>query len=214
MRIIDKNNDYYDYLQDSTDTLVFDRRGSYELTKSRICDTLDMVRYYRSSKYRFLLLQCGATYWLILATITSRSGLYNADACDIELLAKWQNHDKKRHLIQLDLITFSNMYLLRPKDYSAKEFDYDKIKSFVDIMKQDIDLNNYTCEYTIANKMPLLKSTGFPTIIPPDEIFYAIEEHFSMLKTESERTEAIGSTNNDKIIMHGFDTKTSFRGKV
>lgn len=213
MRIIDKNNDFYDYLQDSTDTLVFDRRGSYELTKDQICGTLDMVRYYRASKYRFLLLQCGATYWLILLTITAKDS-YRATSYNLELLAKWKNHNKKRQLIQLDLITFSNMYLLRPKDYSAKEFDYNKIKSFVDIMKQDIDLNNYTCEYTIANKKPLLKSTGFPTIVDPTDVFYAIEEHFSMLKTESERTEAIGSTNNDKIIMHGFDTKTSFRGKV
>lgn len=214
MRIIDKNNDFYDYLQDSTDTIVFDRRGSYELTKDRICSTLDMIRYYRASKYRFLLLQCGATYWLILATITDRIGLYNPSTCTFELLKTWKNYDKRRHIIQLDLVTFNNMYLLRPKDFSAKGFDYDKIKSFVDIMQQDIDLNNYTCEYTIANKLPLLKSSGFPTIINPMDIFMAIEEHFSMQKTESERTEAIGSTNSDKITMHGFDTKTSFRGKV
>ena len=112
MRIIDKNNDYYDYLQDSTDTIVFDRRGSYELTRDRICSTLDMVRYYRASKYRFLLLQCGATYWLILATITDRSGIYTPSACTFELLKTWKNYNKQRHVIQLDLITFNNMYLL------------------------------------------------------------------------------------------------------
>ena len=37
MRIIDKNHDFYDYLQDPTDnTIVFDRRGSFLLEKSYI----------------------------------------------------------------------------------------------------------------------------------------------------------------------------------
>jgi hypothetical protein len=34
-----------------------------------------------------------------------------------------------------------------------------------------------------------------------------------MEKSKLETTEAKGTTNDDKIIMHGFDTKTSFRGK-
>jgi hypothetical protein len=42
-------------------------------------------------------------------------------------------------------------------------------------------------------------------------IFYAIEEHFSMEKTASETTEAKGTTDEDKIAMHGFDVKKSFR---
>ena len=41
MRIIDKLRDYYDYLQDPTDTLVFDRRNSYVVTKEDILNTLD-----------------------------------------------------------------------------------------------------------------------------------------------------------------------------
>ena len=45
MRIIDKNTDYYDYLQDSEDTLVFDRRGSYLLTKDRLCEVLVPAYY-------------------------------------------------------------------------------------------------------------------------------------------------------------------------
>jgi hypothetical protein len=45
------------------------------------------------------------------------------------------------------------------------------------------------------------------------DVFCSIEEHFSREKTAAERTEPLGATNNDKIIMHGFDTKTSFRGK-
>ena len=70
MRIIDKQRDFYDYLQDPTDKLVFDRRGSFLLTKEIFCERISTIRYYWQSKYRFVLLQCGATFWLFLVTIT------------------------------------------------------------------------------------------------------------------------------------------------
>ena len=231
MRIIDKNNDFYDYLQDSTDKLVFDRRGSYFLTKDYICSRLDILRYYRDSKYRFLLLQCGVTYWLILATITDIDNFNNAKNYELEVLKCWKNYDKKRELLKLDLISFTNLYLLKLDKYSTyKELDYNKIKSFSDTIMKSIDSNDFTIECNIANSehtyndwktnktvhefsAPILKSSSIGTVIDPLSIFTAIEEHYSLLKTELERTEPIGSTNDDKIIMHGFDTKTSFRGK-
>ena len=40
MRIIDNKHDFYDYLQDPTDTVVFDRRNSFLLTKEIMCDKL------------------------------------------------------------------------------------------------------------------------------------------------------------------------------
>ena len=64
-----------------------------------------------------------------------------------------------------------------------------------------------------GSKTPILTACGIKDLITPEDIFMAIEEHFSLLKTESERIDPIGATNNDKIEMHGFDTKTSFRGK-
>ncbi|MCR4616974.1 MAG: hypothetical protein K5669_02170 [Lachnospiraceae bacterium] len=45
MRIIDKQRDFYDYLQDSSDRIVFDRRGSFLLTKEIFCEGL---RYQKS----------------------------------------------------------------------------------------------------------------------------------------------------------------------
>lgn len=230
MRIIDKNNDFYDYLQDSTDKLVFDRRGSYILTKEDVCSRLDWVRYYRDSIYRFLILQCGAQYWLILATITETDSYHNATNYSLEILDSWKNYNKKRNLLRLDLITFNIMYMLKAGTFNSKELDYSKIKSYTETLKNAIDSNDYTSECTIADsnytyhdwksntnitefKPPILRATSIGLLIDPLEIFTAIEEHYSLLKTESERTEAIGATNDDKIIMHGFDTKTSFRGK-
>ena len=45
MRIIDKQHDFYDYLQDPTDRIVFDRRGSFLLTKELFCEGLRYQRY-------------------------------------------------------------------------------------------------------------------------------------------------------------------------
>ena len=42
-------------------------------------------------------------------------------------------------------------------------------------------------------------------------MFCAIEEYFSIEKSKMETTEPKGATNDDKIVMHGFDTKLSFR---
>ena len=86
------------------------------------------------------------------------------------------------------------------------------IANFIWNVWKNIDRNYKTKTETLRTSVPILRDTGLSTIINAIDIFTAIEEHFSLLKTESERTEPIGSTNDDKIIMHGFDTKSSFRG--
>lgn len=229
MRIIDKQHDYYDYLQDTSDPLVFDRRGSYVLTKDDISSYFAYIRFFRQSKYRFLLFQCGATFWLILATITEVDSFNDVKNYKLELLDTWKNYNKKQALLRLDLISFSS-YFIRNYDMFISEYDYDKIKSNIDKIRNMIEINDYRKEYTICqaiNKddkvetetyrsrfnIPLLKASGLNSIIDPTQIFVAIEEYFSNKKTLLEKTEPVGSTNNDKIIMHGFDTKTSFRGK-
>lgn len=59
--------------------------------------------------------------------------------------------------------------------------------------------------------LPILKACGIAGLVDPVSLFCAIEEHFSMEKTASETTEAKGTTDKDRAIMHGFDVKTSFR---
>ena len=114
-------------------------------------------------------------------------------------------------------------------DWMYREYVYEKILARASDIKNAIIHGDYKVEqsmgtYTkvtsckgrdITEKLhiPILKACGIGSIIDPLEMFCAIEEHFSLEKTASERTDAIGSTNDDKITMHGFDTKTSFRGK-
>ena len=85
-----------------------------------------------------------------------------------------------------------------------------------DSLAEEVDNRNIRIFDLVGTKTdayPILKACGISEVISAEEIFNAIEEHFSLLKTESEKTEPVDATNDDKIVMHGFDTKISFRGK-
>ena len=101
MRIIDKQHDFYDYLQDPTDRIVFDRRGSFLLNKAEFCEGLRFQRYYNNSRYRFVLLQCGVAYWLFLVTITAKDQNANPVDYNLELVGSWKNYDGSNELIKL-----------------------------------------------------------------------------------------------------------------
>ncbi len=235
MRIIDRNTDYYDYLQNSEDTIVFDRRGSYLLTKDRLCEVL-VPAYYNSiytkdksihekHRYKYLLLQCGATFWLILLYDVQYNNYGRPSDYKMELLSTWKDYTRSRGVLVLDEISFKYDTLVSKKGHKTH---YDFIKSngsrMVDAIKSNnlssiSHLNGVTVSKQVKNEwiheirtVPILSACGIAEIIDPIVIFTAIEEHFSLLKTESERIDPIGATNNDKITMHGFDTKTSFRG--
>ena len=235
MRIIDKNTDYYDYLQNSDDTIVFDRRGSYLLTKDRLCEVL-VPAYYNNiytkdrqiqekHNYKYLLLQCGATFWLILLYDVRYNNYGRPTEYKMELLTIWKDYTKSRGVLVLDEISFKYDTLVSQKESKTH---YGFIKSNVSRMVDAIKSNNLSSishlngvevSKKAKNKwiheirtIPILTACGIADIIDPVDIFTAIEEHFSLLKTESERIDPIGATNNDKIEMHGFDTKLSFRG--
>lgn len=223
LRIIDKNTDFYDYLQDSSDTLVFDRRGSYLLTKEDISKHLWWYSH-RPEKYKFLLLQCGATFWLILVIIKESSQNSIVTDCTMEALTSWVNFDKPNALLKLDvpqLYKSHKMYDSKIHDYS-----YDKIKANVDDLVDQINRNDFRIECNISKfnansdyrqdpkRVPLLKATGLGNFIDSQQMFCAIEEYFSIEKTKLETTEAKGTTNDIKIESHGFDLTTSFRGKA
>lgn len=226
MRIIDNRHDFYDYLQDSTDTIVFDRRNSFLLTKEHLCSHVEPIMHlYVKDKdiYRFLLLQCGATYWLILMTITKFNSFKILDY-NLELLSMWKNYDKPTIPIKLSEIKINALY-------KYMNYKYDTYTNYINNatnLQDAINNNDFKEERIISHcmvskcikntikreikDMPILNACGIINIIDPVDIFTAIEEHFSLEKTNSERIEPLGATNDDKIVMHGFDTKISFRG--
>ena len=236
MRILDKNTDFYDYLQNiyPDDSLTFDRTDSFLLSKEILCQHLIVPRTYSrvASKYKrddynFLLLQVCNTFWLFLIKLTKVDEYRRVTDYTMELLIKWQNFDKPRKLIQLDIISLSWGLL---NQLSGREgfwrtgYAHDKLVERSSIVVQAINQNEYRVESNlnhhviyqnepVEKHIPLLKACGIASWVNPLDIFLALEEYFSLEKTASERTEAIGSTNDDKIESHGFDVKTSFRGK-
>ena len=223
MRIIDKQHDFYDYLQDPTDRIVFDRRGSFLLTKEMFCEGMKCQRYYSDSKYRFVLLQCGVAYWLFLITITEKDLGNRINNYNIELLKNWKNYDGANELIKLSVVSI-NKHMW---SYWLYDMDVEKVRIHVNDLMDAVNQGNYRLEYNLGchtkvtdykgiskeeiQSMPILKACGIADLVDPVSIFCALEEHFSMKKTASETTEAKGATDEDKAIMHGFDAKKSFR---
>lgn len=228
MRIIDKQHDFYDYLQDPTDRIVFDRRGSFLLNKAEFCEGLRFQRYYNNSRYRFVLLQCGVAYWLFLVTITAKDQNANPVDYNLELVGSWKNYDGSNELIKLSVVSFNVfMWSYYSGDYTNRDIDPEKVRARVADFMAAIDQGNYRVEYNLGSHtkftdhrgswekevqcLPLLKACGIADRVDPISVFCAIEEHFSLEKTASETTEARGATDVDKAIMHGFDARTSFR---
>ena len=231
MRIIDKNYDYYDYLQDREDKIVFDRRGSFILTKEDFLYNIDWCLFNDSQKHVFLLLQCGAQRWLILATITKfgRTSLYQSVKpldYKLEVIRSWKNYNQPRALLTLDAIAFDNYW----KYELTERGDFEEnAREHAAYLEADIDHGEYRVLRTLSTSVtyttikgnnvrtehdiPILSACGIPEIIEATEMYNAIDEHFSLEKSDSESTVAEGTTNKDKIVNHGFDTKTSFRGK-
>jgi hypothetical protein len=223
MRIIDKQHDFYDYLQDPTDRIVFDRRGSFLLTRKIFCEGFRYLRYHNDSRYRFVLLQCGVTYWLFLVTITARGLFDEVVDYDLELLKTWKNYDGSNELIKLNVVSFG----ISMWNYRTRDMDLERIKNRVNDLQAAIDQGDYRVEHNLGcyrkitdfkgtskieiQNLPILKACGIADLVDPVSVFCAIEEHFSMKKTASENTEANGTTDEDKVVMHGFDVKTSFR---
>jgi hypothetical protein len=238
MRIIDKNTDYYDYLQYiyPDDTFTFDRTDSYELTK-------DIVRSYltirargqygirpreKTTPYEFLTMQIGSTFWLFLIAVQAewKNGAVIVEDYSITLLKSWKNYDKPRELIKLSLIEFGWKYHIPQRlGIFFNDYEYDAIINSLDVLVHAVDTNDFSREKVIDKQIvyngntlvekhiPLLKSCGISLLVMPEDIYNAFDEYFSMEKTAAESTVAEGTTNNDKIKNHGFDTKISFRGK-
>lgn len=227
MRIIDKNNDYYDYLNDNEDTLVFDRRGSRELTRREIIYIINLVMdsYYKEPNI-FMVLQCGATYWLLFAEgIDIRKDEFylkeTAHDYRLSVLCTWKDYDHPIKLLSLQTIMFNEMW-----KYNLYKIEHHKQKIIRTLLWEEIVKATPKLQEAVIHKeyrvyddfstkgYLLLKATGIPNLIGPEVMYNAIDEYFSLMKTAAESTVAEGTTNNDKIKNHGFDTKTSFRGKV
>ena len=227
MRIIDKNYDFYDYLSDDTDTIVFDRRGSYILKRDNVRNALYHInRFNNKTEYSFILIQAGNTFWLILVTLTLTIGgqwwSWHMEDWSPELLIKWKNYNKKSTILNISVIELNRLYKLCDKKTHTLVRDniVNNVNDIVDAINNNgyrviEDLNGYLDYYGKKNKNSalILRESGLSALIDPQDMFLAIEEHLSQEITKNERRDPIGMTNDMKVTSHGFDTVYSFRNK-
>jgi len=203
MRILDKNKDFYDYLQDYESDIVFDRRGSHILTNEELNTWTLYNRYKSEFTDKYFLLQIGYTNWLILAKATkigdSGSGYFTVEDYSLELVEMWKNYNKSVDF-KFGVIDskFSIEYLY------SKKWEH---KKFID----DVKLGNFEYKNNFTEKSPIvLSKTKLPSILNAQDIYLAIEEWLSHKKDDIMHD---SMTDKEKIVSHGFDTKSSFRGK-
>lgn len=238
MRILDKNTDFYDFYQNiyRDMTYTFDRTASFFITKDWICD--DITHKY-SMRYGnvphigdvFLsLVQVCNDFWLIaleISEIKKNQYSFMLEVSDVSfhLISHFKDYEKERKLISVDIIkkkflphyshavkvpktladcfaNADNLIMLVKKDY------FESRNHFGPVVKKYPDGSEK--EKTI----PLLIASGYKDCIDPLDIYNAFEEYFSLEKSSTERTESVGLTDKEKITNHGFDVKSSFRGKI
>lgn len=208
MRIIDKNKDFYDYFQVYDDDIVFDRRGSYILTNQDICDL--WCAYDKNFDDKYLLLQVGYSYWLILAKIIEFGKNNGWKVCtdySLELVEHWKdyNHFDSLHFGAVDK-HFSAEYLFSKK-WDWKSNLIDEIKRGNYEYKKDFTVNTYS---KINDIKLVFCKTKIPSVVMANDLYNAFDEYFSHLKDD---VKVDNMTDIEKVESHGFDKKTSFRGK-
>lgn len=218
MRIIDKNVDFYDYLQYvyPDDTLTFDRRDSYFLDRETFSYYLHAYSRNPYKKPETVLLQICNTFWLFSVTLIPPkynrwSSSDRATDCEIQLVETWRNPSKERKLLALSQIELD--WFLQQGNYRMA-IDNSQYKTRHTFNKFEVR-QDYKSGYKAHKKhIPILRDLGIEKIVDPMEVYLAIEEYFMKEREAMERTESVGLTNEEKITNHGFDTKTSFRGKI
>ena len=215
MKIISKFKDYYDYLVSVyglDEVMVYDRRTDYLEKPSITSDD-------RSYHYKIAI--CGQFYNIYLY---KDKFYYTVDELVVldKLLKKnrketivhyhWNEKDPvkttQRHFDETNKTTDINIRLRQPvviKSYYGK-MDVTKVDDNSDRYYTFFDTNKkVTSSWNMCN----LTEFGLATYVPADEMYQKIYAFISWLKDHPEIPNK--QSNEEKLLSHGFDKKSSFR---
>lgn len=238
MRILDKNTDFYDFYQNiyRDNTYTFDRTASFFITKEGICDKIThkySMRYGDIPHIGDLFLsvvQVCNDFWLIaieISEVAENRYSFMPEVSDINfhLISHFKDYNAERKLISVDILgkkflphyshavklpkTLDDCFVNADNLVMSVKHGYLESKNhFGPVVKKYPDGTEK--EKTI----PLLIATGYKDCIDPLDMYNALEEYFSVNRSSAERIESVGLTDKEKITNHGFDAKSSFRGKI
>lgn len=233
MRIIDKNVDFYDYIAGiyRDNSFTFDRSDSFLLTKDIFAQHLYANKYGsyykrkdKSVYYDIVLMQVCNTFWLFSVEPTKIDDYNRVQKYQLRLEIRWSDYNCSRKLIRLETISLP-FKILPTYKYSTIEEYSDGISQHMAAITCAIASGEFKtvsdmCYHKwyngfqwVEKHIPLLKACGIAELVDPMDIYLALEQYFSLEKQSLERTESRDLTDKEKIGNHGFDVKTSFRGK-
>jgi len=213
MLIIDKNDDYYDYLSNiygRDPKVVYDRRKSTIILSQE--DLFDFAykneRYSKHNDTCYVLLEVGFFQYLfrfknikcikkegLSLNYFWHSAMYSSD---FELICVYDNN--KHYFPGIMTLVKSNIYI--PYNWRGKEKEYDfKSLSFKDMRVQENEIVN-----------PILKNTLITKFIEPQNIWMQLNNYISSLGND--KNVDIKNSDVDKALNHGFDKRWSFKHPI
>jgi hypothetical protein len=207
MHIIDKNKDYYDYLQKiygRDTTITYDRRGSKVLSNQALWELIAPIeRYYNKKDGALFVLEVGYTQYLFRAFVLFSKPLkYTMVSmpCNgrIELVHIFEDH---KHYFDAPMTLVSARgansfwYSWKPKK-SPQVWNYSEL--------------NVDTKLAIPN--PILKGTTLPSWVDAQKIWIGLSNFISA--KYNDKTIEIVNTDVEKAVQHGFDKVSSFRNPI
>ena len=215
MKILDRNKDYYDYLQGvyGTDNqVIFDRQKSVVLDVN-CWDKIFDREYTPPKRYsswlddnnEFLILECGFTQYLLHLELLQN----NTWNLSLKRIFRDNKHYKDEPLsiyfVRLPYTTWYWQY------QSLSEYPFEKMNYANDLEENCTYLKRgYVQKYVDIN-LPILKNTGIPALIPAEDIWRDLYNYL-LYKKEPQIVE--NRTDRQKLEGKGFDKTTSFRHPI
>jgi hypothetical protein len=223
MYIIDKNKDYYDYLKGIygiDKTITYDRRGSVVLSEFSLLNQLSNAYTLAKELHNLIstkhfVLEIGTVQYIFQTKITYKKDKFGINDAYIPVSGKYKiigilkehQHyfDKEISIVPFRLNFLNNHYYwdywyYRNKNKEEKEIEIKTWSEVTDIQTDKIIVN------------PILTNTSIASFIPPMDIWIELNNYIS--SKYNDKIIEIVNTDKDKVINHGFDTKSSFRHPV
>lgn len=108
------------------------------------------------------------------------------------------------------LIELKTYFKVKSEEGGKYRDDYrEKYENFSRLTVENPEYPIYLRSFSISTPFPKLENLGIPTVLPAEELWNML---YNYLSKDVDITHV--QTNEDKIVSHGFDLKTSFRPKI
>lgn len=224
MKIIDRNKDYYDYLvgiYGMDEKVVYLRNSTDVQAMIDYCiNQIGEQGKFAKKFWKIFRKQPLITpkyYWMGNCPPSEDDKILFLSKHHFKYRLQEEGDDTKLHDLKYEYFTKSMELVIGHKRYYIEVLRYltDDGGLYYDMLWEERPLKKrfsdapiyLRCEDCIIPN-PLLKNTFIASIISPEDIWIEVENYISSQNNEKDQD---NMTNNEKILSHGFDLKTSFR---